>query len=137
MLRENFKSPPRRTLSQVGMTLLEIMIVLAIIGSLMAFLIPQVTARLNKAKQGQTRIAIGQIVQALNNFQIDCGKFPSSLEFLTKADPECPNWGPDPYMKKIPKDAWSHDFTYEVTGTDYRVKSPGYAGKEITSEDLQ
>ena len=128
---------PKDRKSEFGMTLLEIMIVLAIIGSLMAFLIPQVTARMNKAKIGQTKIAIGQIVQALNNFQIDCGKYPSSLEFLTKADPECSNWGPDPYMKKIPKDAWSHDFTYEITGSDYRVKSPGYQGKEITSEELQ
>ena len=126
-----------RKSKQLGMTLLEIMIVLAIIGSLMAFLIPQVTARMNKAKIGQTKIAIGQIVQALNNFQIDCGKYPASLEFLTKADPDCANWGPDPYMKKVPKDAWQHDFSYEITGTDYRVKSPGYNGKEITSEELQ
>ena len=123
--------------SQLGMTLLEIMIVLAIIGSLMAFLIPQVTARMNKANIGKTKIAIGQIVQALNNFQIDCGKYPSTLEFLSKPDPECANWGPDPYMKKIPKDAWNQDFSYEVSGTDYKVKSPGYKGKEITSEELQ
>lgn len=123
--------------SELGMTLLEIMIVLAIIGSLMAFLIPQVTSRLNKSKIGQTKIAIGQLVQSLNNFQIDCGKFPTSLEMLSKPDPECQNWGPDPYMKKIPKDAWGRDFTYEVSGTNFTIKSPGYNGKEITSEELQ
>src|SRR5580698_7279090 len=118
MLQQSEKQTPKNLKHQLGMTLLEIMIVLAIIGTLMAFLIPQVTARLNKAKIGQTKIAIGQIVQALNNFQIDCGKFPASLDYLAKPDPDCPNWGPDPYMRKVPKDAWNRDFTYEVNGTN-------------------
>jgi general secretion pathway protein G len=112
------------------------MIVLAIIGSLMALLIPQVTQRLKSAKVKQTKVIMGQVIQALNNYQIDCGKFPANLDFLTKADPECQNWGPDPYMRKIPKDAWSHDFTYEVTGNNFMMKSAG-DGKEITSEEMQ
>ena len=118
------------------MTLIEILIVLAIIGTLMAVLIPQVTSRLNKSRIGQTKIAIGQVVNALNLFYTDCGKYPKSLEFLSKADPECNNWGPDAYLKKIPKDGWNRDFTYEVEGSNYVIKSPGYDGKEITSEEL-
>jgi len=118
------------------MTLIEIMIVLGIIGFLLATLMPTITAKLNKSKISQTKISIGQVVQALNNYNIDCNKFPSSLEFLTKPDAECSNWGPDPYMKKIPKDAWDRDLVYEVDGMNFVVKSPGYKGKEITSEDL-
>jgi len=121
---------------QRGMTLLEIMIVLAIIGSLMALLIPQVTQRLKSAKVKQTKVIMGQIIQALNNYQIDCGKYPTNIDFLTKADPDCQNWGPDPYMKKVPKDAWSHDFSYEVTGNNFVMKSAG-DGKEISSEEMQ
>jgi len=122
---------------QKGMTLFEIMIVLAILGSLMALLIPQIMGALNRSRMKQTKIAISQIVQAVNSYQIDCGKLPAALENIEKPDPECSNWGPDPYMKVIPKDGWSHDFTYEVTGTSFVIRSPGYKGKEVTSEDMQ
>jgi len=120
-----------------GMTLLEIMIVLGIIGAVMSILLPMVMSRLNASRIKQTKLAIGQMVQSINNFQMDCGKLPANLEFLTKPDPECSNWGPDPYMKKIAKDAWGQEFTYEVSGTNFVIKSPGYKGKEINSEELQ
>ncbi len=119
-----------------GMTLMEIMIVVGIIGFLAATLYPTVVNRMNAAKVKQTKISIGQIVQALNNYNIDCNKYPSTLDFLTKADPECSNWGPDPYMKKLPKDEWNREFTYEVNGTNFKITSPGYKGKEINSEEL-
>lgn len=127
-----------------GMTLVEIMIVLAIIGALMAVLLPQVTSSLNKSRVGQTRIAMGQVVNALNMYNTDCGKFPKSLEALTKADGECTNWGPDPYLRKMPKDAWSRDFLYSLENGNFVIKSLGADGKEggdgfnkdITSEDI-
>ena len=42
---------------------------MAIIGTLMALLLPNITSALNRSKVKQTKIAISQIVQALNNFQ--------------------------------------------------------------------
>ena len=128
-----------------GMTLIEILIVLAIIGTLMAFLIPNVTSRLDKAKVNESKIAIGQVVNALNLYYTDCGKYPSSIEGLSKADPECSNWGPEPYMKKTPKDAWNREFTYSLDGNTYTVKSLGSDGREggdgygkdLTNEDIQ
>jgi general secretion pathway protein G len=123
--------------NSIGMTLMEIMIVLAIIGGLIAVLLPNIQSALNRSKIKQTRIAIGQVVQGINGYQIDCGKFPANLDALTKAPSDCPNWGPDPYMKSIPKDGFGHEFTYETNESGYVVKSPGYKGKEITSEDIQ
>lgn len=131
--------------SQRGMTLIEILIVLAIIGTLMAVLIPQVTSRLDKSRVGQTKIAMGQVVNALNLYYTDCGKFPKSIDGLSKADADCPNWGPEPYLKKTPKDAWNRDFVYEIEGNNFLIKSLGSDGREggdgygkdITSEDLQ
>ncbi|GIL17803.1 MAG: type II secretion system protein GspG [Oligoflexia bacterium] len=134
-----------KLINQRGMTLIEILIVLAIIGTLMAVLIPQVTSRLDKSRVGQTKIAMGQVVNALNLYYTDCGKFPKSLEGLSKSDADCPNWGPEPYLKKTPKDAWNRDFAYEIEGNNYLIKSLGSDGREggdgygkdITSEDLQ
>lgn len=128
-----------------GMTLMEILIVLAIIGTLMAFLIPQVTSRLDKAKVSQSKIAIGQVINALNLYYTDCGKYPSSLEGLAKADPECSNWGPEPYMKNTPKDAWNREFQYSLDGNQYTIKSLGADGREggdgygkdLTQDDIQ
>lgn len=118
-----------RIANQAGMTLIEILIVLAIIGSLSAVLISQVTERLQKSKVSETKIIIGQVTNSLNMYYTDCGKYPETLEGLVKADANCSNWGPEPYMKKMPKDAWNNDFQYSVEGGNFTLKSQGKDGK--------
>ena len=128
-----------------GMTLMEILIVLAIIGTLMAVLIPQIAGKMDKAKIGETKIALGQMVNALNLYYTDCGKYPNSIEGLIKADAECTNWGPEPYLKKAPKDAWNRAFAYTIEGGKYTIKSLGKDGREggegydkdISNEDIE
>lgn len=127
-----------------GMTLIEIMIVLAIIGSIAALLLPNITGQLDKSKVKETRIQMTQIVNALSMYYTDCGKYPQSLEGLTKADPNCSNWGPQPYYTKSLKDPFGGEFVYEVEGAEYNLKSlgkdkrEGGSGfdKDITLEDL-
>lgn len=130
---------------QTGMTLIEILIVLAIIASMMAFLVPGVTRQLDKSKVQETKIMIGQVMNALNLYYTDCGKYPSSLSGLMQSDPDCPNWGPEPYLKKAPKDAWNREFQYSLDGNqpvvislgaDGREGGDGYA-KDISSEEIQ
>lgn len=127
-----------------GMTLVEILIVVAIIGSLMAILLPNVQSQLNKSKVKETKIAMNQVINALNLYYTDCGKYPSSLEGLVKADADCSNWGPEAYIKKAPKDSWGTDFAYEIEGNNFVIKSlgadrreggDGY-DKDLTSEEL-
>ncbi len=127
-----------------GMTLIEILIVLAIIASLMAFLLPGITSRLDKAKVQETKIMIGQAMNAINLYYTDCGKYPSSLDGLVTADPECPNWGPEPYIKKAPKDAWNREMSYSLDGNQFTILSLGADGREggdgynkdISSDDV-
>jgi general secretion pathway protein G len=127
-----------------GMTLMEILIVLAIVGSLIATLVPQVMKSLDKSKVGETKIIMGQIINALNVYYTDCGKYPESLTGLTTPDANCSNWGPEAYIKKIPQDKWSNDFRYSVEGNSFILKSlgsdrreggDGY-GKDISSEEI-
>ncbi|MEN0059008.1 MAG: type II secretion system major pseudopilin GspG [Bdellovibrio sp.] len=128
-----------------GMTLIEIMIVLAIIGSIAALLLPNITGQLDKSKVKEARIQMTQVINALSMYYTDCGKYPQSLEGLSKADPECSNWGPEPYYKKSLKDPFGHDLVYEVEGGEYTLKSLGKDGREggsgnnkdITLEDIQ
>jgi general secretion pathway protein G len=111
-----------------GMTLIEILIVMAIIGTLMATLLPRITARLDRSKVENTKIAMGQITSALNLYYADCSKFPDQLESLSQQD-DCPNWDPSGYLKKVPKDGWNRDFIYESSGGSYSLMSLGSDGR--------
>lgn len=126
-----------------GMTLLEIMIVLVILGGLIAILGNQVTKQLAKARVKEARIQISEIGKALDMFMTDCGSYPEELGALIEAPESCTNWGPDPYIKKMPKDPWGKDFIYEINGGNYVLVSFGADGREggsgndadISSED--
>ena len=113
-----------------GMTLIEIMIVLAIIGGIAALLLPKLTGQLENSKVKSEKIHLGQIVSALQMYYTDCGKYPQSLEGLAKQDSNCSNWGPEPYYTKSLKDSWNNDLSYESTGGEYTLKSFGKDGKE-------
>ncbi len=111
-----------------GMTLLEIMIVLVILGGLIAILATQVQGRLKKAKVRQAQIQIAEYGKALDMYYTDCNSYPTNEEGLTAlvtAPSTCSNWGPDPYLKKVNKDPWGGDFSYESTGNTYELKSFG------------
>lgn len=116
-----------------GMTLLEIMIVLVILGGLIAILATQVQGRLKKAKINQAKIQIAEYGKAIEMFYADCSKFPTSEEglgALMQAPPSCSNWGPDPYLKKLQKDPWNNEFQYESTGNAYVLRSLGSDNRE-------
>lgn len=129
--------------NQKGMTLVEIMIVLAIIGGLLAILAPRFTGQLDKSRVSNTKIQMGQIMSALDTYNSDCGSYPQSLQSLVEAPADCANWGPK-YLKNPPKDAWNSDFEYTLEGGTYVLKSygkdktPGGSGlnKDISSDEL-
>ena len=131
-------------LQQKGFTLVEIMIVLAILGTLMALFAPKLTGSLHKAKARQAKIQIAQITSALQNYYVDCGNYPNDLKHLREAPSDCPNWGPEPYAQKPIKDPWGREFGYSLESDNYVVVCKGKDGKtggsgydkDISSEDL-
>lgn len=129
---QNQTSSLKTIRNQKGMTLVEIMIVLAIIGTIIALLSGNITGALDKSKVREAKIQLGQVTQALQLYYTDCSKYPKALEGLTKSDADCPNWGPEPYYKKKTglKDPWNHELVYEATTGGYILKSLGKDGKE-------
>jgi len=118
-----------------GMTLIEIMIVVAILATLAAILGKAVASAGRKARVKEARIQIGELSKALDMYYTDCGHYPSSDEGLNALAPggesTCQNWGPEAYLKKKdPLDPWGHPFVYTLDNGNYIIKSLGEDGKE-------
>lgn len=115
-----------------GMTLVEIVIVVAILAGLLAVLGNQVMSQFNKAKVNQAKIQIGEIGKALDMYYTDCGSYPESIQALLSSEgANCSNWGPDAYIKKnVLMDPWNRQFTYYGDGTTYTITSLGADGRE-------
>lgn len=118
-----------------GMTLIEIVIVVAIIASLMGFLGKKVFDNFQKAQMKQARIQMGEISGALTTYYTDCYKFPTESEGLEALVNEqaanCTNWGPSSYVTKSAlKDPWGNDFLYESDGSSFTLISLGADGRE-------
>ncbi len=125
----NFKMTPSLR-NQKGMTLIEIMIVIAIIAGLMAVLGKNVMNNLVKSRVENTKILINEISKQLESYNLACGSYPTTDQGLGAlvANPGaevCPNWGPEPYFKKMQKDAWGTPFAYESDGNKFVIRSYG------------
>ena len=130
-----------------GMTLIEIMIVIAIIAGLLGVLGTQAKNFLDKSKVENCKILISELSKALDQYSIECNTYPPDLNALlvNPGAEVCPNWGPKPYFSKHPiLDTWKHPFEYTTNGNSYVLKSYGRDGKEggdgldkdLSSEEL-
>ena len=124
------------SLAQRGMTLIEILVVLVLIGIVMGILGGNFIGRGEKAKADAARIEIGQIGQSLDLYKLETGRYPSSsegLQALIASPAGATNWN-GPYWKKstIPKDPWGNDYRYTSPGQKgaYDIISLGADGKE-------
>lgn len=119
-----------------GMTLIEIMIVIAIIGGLLTVLGTTAFDRYERSRVDTTKISIKTIGSALESYNLACNSYPTTDQGLaalvTKPSGDsCPNWGPGAYLKKAQtKDAWGKEFIYESDGGTYEIKSYGRDKKE-------
>jgi len=117
-----------------GFSLVEIMIVFGIIGTILALIGNRIVGANDKAKVRQAKIVLTQVSDALNNYYTDCGKYPSSLNGLLKEDADCSNWGPGAYMKPTKDgkilDPWNNEIQYSPTNSgDFSLTSLGKDGQ--------
>ena len=119
-----------------GMTLIEILVVLVLIGIVLGIVGGNFIGRGEKAKADAAKIEIGQIGQSLDLFKLEVGRYPSSqegLQALIAQPPGVNNWN-GPYWKKstLPKDPWGNEYKYIAPGQTgpYDIVSLGADGKE-------
>ncbi len=105
-------------------TLIEVLVVVAILGILAAIVVPRIMDRPDEAKRVAAKADIGAIVQALKLYRLDNGNYPTTdqgLGALVQRPTTTPvpgNW--KPYLEHLPKDPW---------GSDYQYLSPGVKGE--------
>ncbi len=117
---------------QGGFTLLEILIVVAILGILATIIVPKIMKRPEEARRTKAKIDIKAIETALNLYRLDNGVYPSTeqgLEALvtkptTGVIPK--NWNEEGYLDKNPKDPWGNPYVYLSPGLHREIDLESY-----------
>lgn len=120
-----------------GMTLIEILVVLVLIGVVLGVVGGNFIGKGEKAKADAAKIEMGQIGQTLDLYKLETGRYPTTqegLQALIAAPTGVANWN-GPYWKKttVPKDPWGNDYRYAAPGpnnTPYEIVSYGADGRE-------
>jgi len=102
-----------------GFTLMELLVVLAILGLLMSLVGPQVLNQLGGAKTKTALIQIRDLEQALEMYKLDVGRYPNTaqgLDALVTPPSGIKGWN-GPYLKgDVPQDPWGNDYAYKYPG---------------------
>jgi len=120
-----------------GFTLIELMVVILILAILAALIVPRVVGRQDEAKRSKAASDIASLSSLLQQFRLDCDRYPTSeegLDALRNPPPDVNNWKGPYSTKPIPTDPWGNDYVYEYPGMDgedsFVILSFGADGQE-------
>jgi general secretion pathway protein G len=129
---------PKMT-SVAGMTLLEIMVVMVILGMIAGLVGVAVLGQLEEAKKREARIQIQNFATPLKLYKLDFGDYPSTSDGLNVL--ASPPGNKNPYMDSIPRDPWGRDYVYVSPGNNsnvgYEVESYGPNGQDGGEDDIE
>jgi general secretion pathway protein G len=131
-----------------GFTLVEMLVVLAILVLLVSMVVPRIIGSQKKADINAAKTQIGMLKGALENYNFACKGYPSTEQGLAAliskpADlPESAAWD-GPYVTgDIPKDPWGNEYQYEYPPTHGRGDTPdiwsyGPDREDNTDDDIK
>jgi general secretion pathway protein G len=136
--------PPERTRRPVlsgagGFTLIEIMVVIAILAILAVIVMPKLVGRTDDARITAAKVQLKNIEEGLHLYKLDNGMYPSTEQGLDAlVHPPTigvipKNWKEGGYLGKVPQDPWGNDFIYLAPGqggAPYDLRSYGADGEE-------
>lgn len=106
-----------------GFTLLELVVVLVILGTLAALVGPRLVGHSSEARITAAKTQIELFRQGLETFRMHMGRYPTAqegMEALQVAPANSPNWR-GPYLtKSVPKDPWGNPYQYRCPGEQGR-----------------
>ena len=141
--QERTRRKPGRTARRGGFTLIELLLVLVILSVLAAVVVPKFTKRSEQARITAARTDIGNLELALDTFEIDTGRFPSTQEgigALVEQPTGMDDWR-GPYIKRgVPNDPWGTPYVYSYPGDHnregYDLYSFGPDGQSGGADDI-
>lgn len=109
----------RRRKSERGVTLIEMLVVITIIGLIAGLVTVNVIRQGESAKRTTARAQISSFMNALGIYKLDTGVYPPTaqgLQALREKLGEMPNWA-GPYLPKdVPLDPWGRPYEYKYPG---------------------
>lgn len=115
--RLRYKYNPTKAANERGLTLIEIIVVLMLVGFISTFVVGKVFSAGAKAKAQLTRTKMNQIKGDINMYQLGNNALPNNLQVADVSETT---------------DAWDKEISYRITngGRSYELKSLGADGKE-------
>ena len=137
------RKPCLHPLRPSGFTLIELLSVLIILTTLAAIVVPKFARRSEQARVTAARTDISNLEVALDAFEIDTGRFPTTaegLQALLAPPANALDWN-GPYIKRgIPTDPWGSPYIYRYPGQyntmGYDLSSLGPNGQEGGEDDI-
>ena len=128
MIRQKFEN--QSFAEERGFTLIEILVVMAIIGMLAIMVAPNI---FNQQAGAQIDAALSQISSleaALDTYRLDVGEYPDSLEGLRENISGRAAWN-GPYLRRgVPLDPWGNEYVYGSNGREFTLSSYGPDGEQ-------
>ena len=126
--------------SQNGITCIEIMVGILVVGLLATIVIQSLRGASDKAKRTKARADIAELKKALDRYYLDNGYYPTTDQGL-RALVTPPTNGFLPlvyysggYLERLPKDPWGNPYFYQSDGNSYVLKSLGPDGIESADD---
>lgn len=137
----------RQRRKQAGFTLIEVMVVLAILGLIAGMVVPNLMGSAGKAKISKAVSDISKLEQLLDMYKLDNHRYPTTeqgLEALVDKptdDPEPRNYPEEGYMKRVETDPWGNEYLYVSPGENgvvdiYTLGADGEEGGEGENADI-
>lgn len=117
--------------AQRGMSLIEIIIVIVLIGAVLTFVGSRVLGGADRAKANLAKSQVATLAQKVESFQMDTGRLPNTLDELVTQPADAAGWL-GPYAKSSElKDPWGHAIEYRAPGEgrDFDLVILGKDGK--------
>lgn len=120
----------RPVTSSRGFTLMELLIVMAILAMLAALVGPALFGNLGRGQRSAAQTQMDALATALDAYRLDVGRYPRDLNGLLENDTGRDAWN-GPYLERtqtIPLDPWGNEYIYSVEGRSFTLMSLGADG---------